>query len=146
MKRLLLAPTPTPAHAREMQSWHGYGIVNGDQPLSLDEHRVLSNEDVVSYKSLWLVSLTLMFSASLVSSSWKQSVPDSVFYVPDFVSRDEERELLTHIDNAPKPKWRQLSDRRLQNWGGFPHPKVTVGEPLPQVRHQNSPAFLLCSS
>ncbi|XP_074663235.1 putative RNA/DNA demethylase ALKBH6 [Tubulanus polymorphus] len=32
---------------------------------------------------------------------------------------------------APKPKWTQLLNRRLQNWGGLPHPKGMVCETLP---------------
>ena len=47
---------------------------------------------------------------------------------------EEEEQLLKKINSAPKPKWTTLSNRRLQNWGGFPHPKLTVGEPLPPVR------------
>uniref|UniRef100_A0A670ZM94 AlkB homolog 6 n=1 Tax=Pseudonaja textilis TaxID=8673 RepID=A0A670ZM94_PSETE len=35
------------------------------------------------------------------------------------------------VYNAPKPKWTQLSGRRLQNWGGLPHPKGMVAEKLP---------------
>lgn len=33
---------------------------------------------------------------------------------------------------APKPKWTQLSNRRLQNWGGLPHPKGMVAEEIPK--------------
>ncbi|XP_065427848.1 alpha-ketoglutarate-dependent dioxygenase alkB homolog 6 isoform X4 [Chrysemys picta bellii] len=32
---------------------------------------------------------------------------------------------------APKPKWTQLSGRKLQNWGGLPHAKGMVPEKLP---------------
>ncbi len=28
-------------------------------------------------------------------------------------------------------KWTMVKGRRLQNWGGFPHPKGMVQEPLP---------------
>ena len=73
-------------------------------------------------------------------------VPDSVFYIPDFISETEEvREtdlciqweaciltidqsqasLLASIARTPGPRWTQLANRRLQNWGGVPHPKVT---------------------
>ena len=72
-------------------------------------------------------------------------VPDSVFYVPDFISEAEEvrrtsqvtntasilsidqlqASLLASIARTPGPRWTQLANRRLQNWGGVPHPKVT---------------------
>ncbi|XP_064149581.1 alpha-ketoglutarate-dependent dioxygenase alkB homolog 6 isoform X3 [Loxodonta africana] len=35
------------------------------------------------------------------------------------------------VSNAPKPKWTQLSGRKLQNWGGLPHPRGMVPERLP---------------
>jgi alkylated DNA repair protein alkB family protein 6 len=63
----------------------------------------------------------------------KHQVPDTIYYIPNFITDDEHEDLMFRIDHAPKPKWRKLSNRRLQNWGGFPHPKVTAGEPLPIV-------------
>ncbi|KAG0234066.1 Alpha-ketoglutarate-dependent dioxygenase alkB 6 [Actinomortierella wolfii] len=57
--------------------------------------------------------------------------PPSVFYLPDFISVQEEEELLAKVLGAPKPKWVQLKNRRLQNWGGIVSPKGMVGEPLP---------------
>uniref|UniRef100_G3WA88 Uncharacterized protein n=1 Tax=Sarcophilus harrisii TaxID=9305 RepID=G3WA88_SARHA len=36
------------------------------------------------------------------------------------------------VYEAPKPKWTQLSGRKLQNWGGLPHPKGMVPEQLPR--------------
>ena len=51
------------------------------------------------------------------------SVPESVYYIPYFLTKDEEQELLGKVNSAPKPKWKSLSNRRLQNWGGLPHPK-----------------------
>lgn len=44
-------------------------------------------------------------------------VPPSIFYIPDFVTEDEEQFLLKQIYGVPKPKWTYLSNRRLQNWG-----------------------------
>lgn len=58
-------------------------------------------------------------------------MPPKAFYVPDFISEDEEKYLLDQINGAPKPKWTKLSGRRLQNWGGLPHPKGMVPEKLP---------------
>lgn len=64
-------------------------------------------------------------------------------YVPNFITEEEESEIAKHVNNAPLPKWTQLSHRRLQNWGGIPHPKGMIGEAIPrftvapEVRRQN---------
>lgn len=59
------------------------------------------------------------------------AVPETVYYIPNFITEDEERYLFDKVYDAPKPKWVQLSHRRLQNWGGIPHPKGMIPEPLP---------------
>ncbi|KAH7942577.1 hypothetical protein HPB49_025405 [Dermacentor silvarum] len=89
------------------------------------------------------------------------SLPDNVYYVPNFITDIEEKYLYDKVYDAPKPKWVQLAHRRLQNWGGYeggrnsiskarvvmrvyvelwvsfagglPHPKGMVSEALPQV-------------
>ncbi|MCL4126001.1 UNVERIFIED_CONTAM: hypothetical protein GTU68_045408, partial [Idotea baltica] len=58
--------------------------------------------------------------------------PPKALYIPNFISEEEEKILLQKVYEAPKPKWVHLSNRRLQNWGGLPHPKGMVAEPLPQ--------------
>uniref|UniRef100_M3ZUL4 Adenosine deaminase tRNA specific 3 n=1 Tax=Xiphophorus maculatus TaxID=8083 RepID=M3ZUL4_XIPMA len=58
-------------------------------------------------------------------------VPQTAFYIPDFISEDEESFLLQQVYKSPKTKWTQLSGRRLQNWGGLPHPKGMLAETLP---------------
>ncbi|XP_053459939.1 alpha-ketoglutarate-dependent dioxygenase alkB homolog 6 isoform X2 [Nycticebus coucang] len=60
-----------------------------------------------------------------------EQAPPVIYYVPDFISKEEEEYLLRQVFNAPKPKWTQLSGRRLQNWGGLPHPRGMVPERLP---------------
>jgi len=42
------------------------------------------------------------------------------FYYPDFITVEEEAELLASVAGAPKPKWKTLLNRRLQQWGTFP--------------------------
>lgn len=57
--------------------------------------------------------------------------PRAVYYIPDYITEVEEEYLLRQVYNAPKPKWTQLSGRKLQNWGGLPHPRGMVAEKLP---------------
>ncbi|KAM4800621.1 putative RNA/DNA demethylase ALKBH6 isoform X2 [Urocitellus parryii] len=45
-----------------------------------------------------------------------EQAPPVIYYVPDFISKEEEEYLLRQVFNAPKPKWTQLSGRKLQNW------------------------------
>lgn len=61
-----------------------------------------------------------------------EKIPPAIYYIPDFINQEEEEYLLRQVYAAPKPKWTQLSNRRLQNWGGLPHPKGMVTEELPQ--------------
>ncbi|CAN9497963.1 unnamed protein product [Ophioblennius macclurei] len=57
--------------------------------------------------------------------------PPTVYYIPDFISEEEESYLLQQVYKSPKTKWTQLSGRRLQNWGGLPYPKGMVAERIP---------------
>ncbi|XP_071794814.1 alpha-ketoglutarate-dependent dioxygenase alkB homolog 6-like [Asterias amurensis] len=61
-----------------------------------------------------------------------KEAPSTAYYIPNFISRDEEKYLIDQVNSAPKPKWKQLSNRRLQNWGGQPHPKGMIAEKLPK--------------
>ncbi|XP_066585372.1 alpha-ketoglutarate-dependent dioxygenase alkB homolog 6-like isoform X2 [Prorops nasuta] len=38
---------------------------------------------------------------------------------------------MRNINKTPQPKWTQLSHRRLQNWGGIPHPNGMIAEEIP---------------
>ncbi|XP_066928543.1 alpha-ketoglutarate-dependent dioxygenase alkB homolog 6-like [Clytia hemisphaerica] len=58
-------------------------------------------------------------------------IPSSAFYIPNFITKEEEANLVKNIQQAPKPKWTQLSNRRLQNWGGLPHEKGMIPEKVP---------------
>ncbi|XP_077435948.1 putative RNA/DNA demethylase ALKBH6 [Vanacampus margaritifer] len=59
----------------------------------------------------------------------------TVYYVPAFISEEEEAHLLQQVYQSPKPKWTQLSGRRLQNWGGLPHHKGMLEEKMPAWLH-----------
>ncbi|XP_054272466.1 alpha-ketoglutarate-dependent dioxygenase alkB homolog 6-like [Macrosteles quadrilineatus] len=58
-------------------------------------------------------------------------VPKSVYYIPNFITESDEKLIIQKVNNVPKPKWTQLSNRRLQNWGGIPHPKGMISETIP---------------
>lgn len=61
-------------------------------------------------------------------------MPPLVNYIPNFITKEEEKEIVQKVNSAPLPKWTQLSHRRLQNWGGIPHPKGMIAEEIPKVR------------
>merc|ERR1712080_26604 len=60
-----------------------------------------------------------------------EKVPETVFCIPDFVSEQEEENTLRNINKAPKVKWTNLLNRRLQNWGGLPKEKGMIAEDIP---------------
>ena len=39
--------------------------------------------------------------------------PSTVYYVPDFISSDQETSLLQSISSTPGPRWTQLSNRKV---------------------------------
>lgn len=61
-------------------------------------------------------------------------VPESVYYIPNFLNENEEKQLIEKVKNAPKPKWTYLSNRSLQVYGGYPNPKgMMFPEILPEA-------------
>lgn len=61
-----------------------------------------------------------------------------MYYIPNCITEEEECKLIQNIYSAPKPKWTCLSNRKLQNWGGVPHPKGMIPEEIPCVRCFNA--------
>uniref|UniRef100_A0A182NXH7 Fe2OG dioxygenase domain-containing protein n=1 Tax=Anopheles dirus TaxID=7168 RepID=A0A182NXH7_9DIPT len=57
--------------------------------------------------------------------------PPTIYYVPNFITEEEETEILQAVDKTPRPRWTQLSNRRLINYGGVPHPKGMIAEDIP---------------
>ena len=39
---------------------------------------------------------------------------------------------MSQISRTPKPKWTQLLNRRLINYGGVPHPNGMLAEEIPE--------------
>lgn len=64
-----------------------------------------------------------------------RGAPPTAYYIPGFLSEQEEASLLHQVYASPKPKWTQLSGRRLQNWGGLPHPRGMLAQAIPHWLH-----------
>ncbi|KAI9227546.1 MAG: hypothetical protein DHS80DRAFT_31675 [Piptocephalis tieghemiana] len=58
-------------------------------------------------------------------------LPRGLYYIPDFITEQEETLLMGKVVEAPRSKWVTLSRRRLQYYGGTPHAKGIIQEPLP---------------
>ena len=86
----------------------------------LEQYRVKSS----------LVNVQVFQSESTLTCVIYQ-VPNTIYYIPNFISPEEEAGLIGNVLSAPKPKWTYLANRSLQNWGGLPHPKGMVPERLP---------------
>ncbi|KAF7543534.1 hypothetical protein G7Z17_g10656 [Cylindrodendrum hubeiense] len=58
-------------------------------------------------------------------------LPQSTFYIPNFISEEEEQMILEKIAAAPKPRWKQLTHRRLQTWPSDLVKNKLLDAPLP---------------
>ncbi|KAK8956853.1 hypothetical protein KSP39_PZI001595 [Platanthera zijinensis] len=58
------------------------------------------------------------------------SLPTLV-YIPNFITEAEQFELLHHIYEVSAARWKNLKNRRLQNWGGVVHEKGLLPQELP---------------
>ncbi|KAI1317794.1 Alpha-ketoglutarate-dependent dioxygenase alkB 6 [Mortierella claussenii] len=77
----------------------------------------------------------------LINAERISTAPASVYYLPEFITRAEEQQLLDKVLSAPKPKWVYLKNRRLQNWGGIVSEKGMIAEPLPSWLSDMFPRF-----
>jgi alkylated DNA repair protein alkB family protein 6 len=68
---------------------------------------------------------------AFLEESRVQSLPASAFYIPNFINEEEEKILLDRISSAPKPKWKQLTHRRLQTWPSDLAKDTLIAGPLP---------------
>ncbi|KAL6356166.1 hypothetical protein LRP88_09757 [Fusarium phalaenopsidis] len=59
------------------------------------------------------------------------TLPQTAYYIPDFISEEEERMILDKISIAPKLRWKQLTKRRLQTWPSDLVNNKLLDAPLP---------------
>ncbi|QSZ34935.1 hypothetical protein DSL72_007797 [Monilinia vaccinii-corymbosi] len=59
-------------------------------------------------------------------------LPSRAFYISLFLTEDEEQVLLQKIATAPKPRWKQLTHRRLQTWPSDLTNNTLLDAPLPK--------------
>lgn len=52
-----------------------------------------------------------------------KGIAPSVYYCPNWLSSEEESQLLSICKKAPSHAWTHLKRRTLQNWGGHPRPR-----------------------
>ncbi|KAF8900126.1 hypothetical protein CPB84DRAFT_1680744 [Gymnopilus junonius] len=72
-----------------------------------------------------------MYAESALSQFHTEGHEDA-FYVPNFITPEEEQYLIRKICESPQPLWKSLANRRLQTWGGEITTKGTlVPQPLP---------------
>ncbi|KAI2630966.1 hypothetical protein GGR54DRAFT_178820 [Hypoxylon sp. NC1633] len=59
------------------------------------------------------------------------SLPPAAYYISDFITQKEEEAILDKIASAPKPRWKQLTHRRLQTWPSDLVNNKLIDAPLP---------------
>ena len=59
-----------------------------------------------------------------------QSLPQSAFYIADFLTEEEQHTILDKIYNS-KSRWKELSHRRLQTWPSELVKNTLIAAPLP---------------
>ncbi|KAI1979569.1 hypothetical protein LOZ53_001812 [Ophidiomyces ophidiicola] len=61
-----------------------------------------------------------------------QSLPKNIYYIPEFISPEEEERLLSKVTSVPLPRWTHLSRRRLQTWpSALTKSNILLESPLP---------------
>ncbi|KAJ7270626.1 hypothetical protein B0H12DRAFT_1093148 [Mycena haematopus] len=65
-------------------------------------------------------------------SSYRIPGHETCYYIPNFLTEEEEQYLIRKIGEYPQQRWKQLVNRRLQLWGGeLTSKNVLVAQPMP---------------
>lgn len=80
---------------------------------------------------MWRGNETLPHILFVTFITYFLQCPPSVYYIPNFITPQEESLILSTVEKTPKPRWTQLAHRRLINFGGLPHPKGMIAEEIP---------------
>ncbi|KAF4983341.1 hypothetical protein FZEAL_1233 [Fusarium zealandicum] len=59
------------------------------------------------------------------------ALPQTAYYIPNFISEEEEQMILNRVSSAPKPRWKHLTKRRLQTWPSDLVNNKLLAAPLP---------------
>jgi alkylated DNA repair protein alkB homolog 6 len=76
------------------------------------------------------------FSLTPVTNLCPFQCPAVAYYVPDFITEQDEQQILRDLEKVSKIKWTLLSNRRLINFGGVPHPRGMICETIPDWLQQ----------
>ncbi|XP_050297039.1 alpha-ketoglutarate-dependent dioxygenase alkB homolog 6 [Anthonomus grandis grandis] len=71
-----------------------------------------------------------------VSNFRVPNIPPTIYYIPNFITQEEEEYIIKNVYSVPKPKWTCLTNRRLQDYGGVPHEKGMIPEKIPSWLQQ----------
>ncbi|KAK6605595.1 Alpha-ketoglutarate-dependent dioxygenase alkB-like protein 6 [Botrytis cinerea] len=61
-----------------------------------------------------------------------KTLPSKAFYIPNFLTGEEEQILLQKDCHSPKPRWKHLTHRRLQTWPSDLTKNTLLDAPLPK--------------
>jgi alkylated DNA repair protein alkB family protein 6 len=114
-------------------SLQGDGVLDGRDPTSgTDGGRGKALEGRPSFRLVDALPLEL----EELDESNRVGGSKTAYYFPDWLTPDEEAQLLQQI-NDPKwdHHWVSLKTRRLQNLGGTPQPEGFAPDPLPDWAH-----------
>ncbi|WZY69018.1 hypothetical protein YC2023_001258 [Brassica napus] len=85
----------------------------------------------VSIRLFLITKQSLIPDTAMELEGFRVGLTPTVFYIPGFVTDQEQTQLLDHIYGGSGSKWKTLKNRRLQNWGGMVHEKGLVPQELP---------------